>query len=108
MIEDFRAITEAPGLSNSDITIVGTGPLGLALAHACLMRGWRVMMLESGGRHPDQNANDLSRAAKMDSKAHVALEEGCARVLGGNSHLWGGRCVPFDPIDFETRDYIPL
>ncbi|MEO3388955.1 NAD-dependent epimerase/dehydratase family protein [Mesorhizobium sp. CAU 1741] len=108
MVEDFEAISSFDSLATCDVTIVGTGPLGLALAHACLVRGFRVMMLESGGRNPDQQANALSRAAKMDGTAHVPLEEGCARVLGGNSHLWGGRCVPFDAIDFEKRDYIPF
>jgi choline dehydrogenase-like flavoprotein len=26
-----------------------------------------------------------------------------ARRLGGTSNLWGGRCVPYDPIDFAER-----
>ena len=26
--------------------------------------------------------------------------------FGGTSGIWGGRCVPFDPIDFEPRDYL--
>jgi choline dehydrogenase-like flavoprotein len=29
------------------------------------------------------------------------------RTLGGSSWLWGGRCVPFEAIDFEARDYVP-
>jgi len=28
------------------------------------------------------------------------------RQLGGTSVLWGGRCVPFDPIDFESRPWL--
>jgi choline dehydrogenase-like flavoprotein len=28
------------------------------------------------------------------------------RQLGGASNIWGGRCVPFDPIDFEARQIV--
>jgi choline dehydrogenase-like flavoprotein len=28
------------------------------------------------------------------------------RQLGGASNLWGGRCVPFDPIDFRPREIV--
>ncbi len=27
-------------------------------------------------------------------------------AFGGTTGIWGGRCVPFDPIDFESRDYV--
>ena len=29
------------------------------------------------------------------------------RALGGTGALWGGRCVPFGPIDFEARAGVP-
>jgi choline dehydrogenase-like flavoprotein len=29
-----------------------------------------------------------------------------ARQLGGTSNLWGARCLPFDPIDFEPRSWV--
>jgi nucleoside-diphosphate-sugar epimerase/choline dehydrogenase-like flavoprotein len=29
------------------------------------------------------------------------------RALGGTSRLWGGRAIPYDPIDFETRAWVP-
>jgi len=28
------------------------------------------------------------------------------RALGGTTAIWGGRCIPFDPIDFEHRPWI--
>jgi choline dehydrogenase-like flavoprotein len=28
------------------------------------------------------------------------------RQLGGASVIWGGRCVPFDPVDFEPREIV--
>jgi choline dehydrogenase-like flavoprotein len=27
-------------------------------------------------------------------------------MFGGTTSIWGGRCVPLDPIDFERRDYV--
>ena len=27
--------------------------------------------------------------------------------LGGSGNVWGGKCAPLDPIDFEKRDWIP-
>ncbi len=29
------------------------------------------------------------------------------RAIGGTSRIWGGRAIPFDPIDFEKRDWVP-
>jgi choline dehydrogenase-like flavoprotein len=29
-----------------------------------------------------------------------------ARRLGGTSNLWGGRCLPYDPIDFSDRSFV--
>ena len=28
------------------------------------------------------------------------------RRLGGTSNLWGGRCIPLDPVDFEPRPFV--
>jgi choline dehydrogenase-like flavoprotein len=51
-------------------------------------------------------AQDLSRRAGADPW-HVPSELSVRRQLGGTSALWGGRCVPFDPIDFEPRPAVP-
>jgi choline dehydrogenase-like flavoprotein len=29
------------------------------------------------------------------------------RRLGGSTTIWGGRCMPFDAIDFAVRDFVP-
>ena len=36
---------------------------------------------------------------------HVGLNRffGRVRALGGTSHVWNGRCMPFDDIDYEER-----
>ncbi len=37
---------------------------------------------------------------------HVPMSLATSRQLGGASNLWGGRCVPFDPIDFKPRGIV--
>ena len=63
--------------------------------------GHRVLLIESGGisQPGDQSLGDL---AGTDGY-HVDMSLATQRKLGGASNLWGGRCVPFDPIDFDTR-----
>ncbi|RYY53261.1 MAG: hypothetical protein EOO05_21235, partial [Chitinophagaceae bacterium] len=34
------------------------------------------------------------------------MEENRRRQFGGASAAWGGRCLPFDPIDFEKRSWV--
>jgi len=29
------------------------------------------------------------------------------RQVGGATNIWGGRCVPFDPVDFDDRPFVP-
>ena len=45
-------------------------------------------------------------AENLRPGAHHAPEITVARQLGGTSNLWGGRCVPFDPIDFVPRPWL--
>ncbi|MFL9877358.1 aldo/keto reductase [Herbaspirillum rhizosphaerae] len=90
-----------------DICIVGTGPVGLALALEAEARGLQVLMLESGGAEHNPATQEWSRAAVLDEKAHSPMELASNRALGGSSWLWGGRCVPFEAIDFEARNYVP-
>src|SRR5450830_1811552 len=90
-----------------DICIVGTGPVGLALALEAEARGLQVLMLESGGAEHNPATQEWSRAMVLDEKAHSPMELASNRALGGSSWLWGGRCVPFEAIDFEARNYVP-
>ena len=89
-----------------DICIVGAGPLGLAVALACADRGLKVLVLESGLEEPSPFYLELGRGFIKTEGTHAPLEEASCRCLGGTSHWWGGRCVPFDPIDFCSRPWV--
>jgi choline dehydrogenase-like flavoprotein len=84
----------------ADVCIVGSGPAGLALAHDLAGRGHRVIVLESGAAKPSPSTHDLSEAEIADAGRHAEASLILCRALGGNAWLWGGRCVPFDSIDF--------
>lgn len=86
--------------------IVGSGPIGLAMAADLAARGQRVLVLESGRDAADPRIQSLAAAPIVNPANHDDMMIATARRLGGTSHLWGGRCVPYDPIDFEGRDWV--
>jgi choline dehydrogenase-like flavoprotein len=88
----------------ADVCIVGSGPVGMALALEFDQRGRDVLVLESGGE--EANDNDASRAEIVDPARHAPMNLAVRRALGGTSWTWGGRCVPFDDVDFMPRDFV--
>src|ERR1700730_18208912 len=90
-----------------DVCIVGSGPVGMALALELERLGRDVVVLESGGARVDPQLTDASRAEIVDSRRHALMEIAVCRALGGTSWTWGGRCVSFDEVDFAARTYVP-
>ncbi|MBU2359456.1 MAG: GMC oxidoreductase [Alphaproteobacteria bacterium] len=91
-----------------DVTIIGGGPLGLNMAFALADRNLRVLVLESGDTVETAENRDLSADELLTPDTHHAPEITVTRRLGGASNLWGGRCVPCDPIDFQARPWLDL
>jgi choline dehydrogenase-like flavoprotein len=89
-----------------DICVIGSGPVGITLALEMERLGKSVLLLESGGDGVEAGAQALSDAHIVDPLRHDAMNIAVARRLGGTSNLWGGRCLPLDPIDFEPRPWI--
>lgn len=94
------------------IIVIGSGPVGLAIVHR-LRHGPRpVLLIEAGGpsRDPALEADTL-RAARKTTAAHPEAHMFRRRMLGGASTVWGGRCLPFEPVDFAplaTRGGWPI
>ena len=86
------------------VCIVGAGAAGIALACELDACGFSVIVLEAGGLKPDSDLIDYYRGTA--TAPHPDPAEFRRVVFGGTTGLWGGRCVAFDPIDFERRDYV--
>lgn len=97
----------AAALQECDVCIVGSGPAGATLAAELSGTGLRVTLLESGGfaRLPEADALDeIENVGRPRAERQWSVRN---RIVGGSSHTWGGRCAPFDEIDFEKRDWAP-
>jgi choline dehydrogenase-like flavoprotein len=102
-----------------DVCIVGSGPAGMTLARTISDGGLRVCLLESGGRKPAAETDNLNAGAVDSAHGYCeqTLREGRRRQLGGTANLWNHevrgesarhiRYVPLDEIDFERRDWVP-
>lgn len=86
----------------ADVAVVGAGPAGIVLALELAGAGHSVVLIESGGDSFDAQTQRLGDALGEDP-AHIPMSAATRRQLGGASNIWGGRCVPFDPVDFEDR-----
>lgn len=96
-----------PTERRTDVCIVGAGPAGIALALQCETRGLSVCLVDAGGYKPKRVEPALTNIDILDEEHHAPLAHAVRQAFGGTSWAWGGGCVPFDPIDFEQREYVP-
>ncbi len=126
---DLEEYISADGLENQfDLLIVGGGAAGLTICRALSNLGARIGILESGAleqspEHEALNAVDvvgyledreLQKGRKEWHAEQLPLWESDTqkfgvrcRVLGGSTAGWAGKVAPFDPIDYEARDWVP-
>lgn len=90
----------------TDVAVVGSGPAGIVTALELAGAGSDVLLLESGGPRPSADIDDLGEAAEWDPGLHAPMSLATRRQVGGTSAIWGGRCVPFDRVDFDPRPWI--
>jgi choline dehydrogenase-like flavoprotein len=107
MIQDALQLEDNASIA-TDICIVGAGAAGITLALELAGTGVSVLVLESGGSKLEKRTQRLYEGAVVDERLHSPPHRYRQRRFGGTTTIWGGRCAPFDEIDFEARDYMPL
>ncbi|MCP4417271.1 MAG: GMC family oxidoreductase [Chloroflexi bacterium] len=114
MIIDARSLPEGETLV-ADICIVGAGTAGITLARELIRTDMNVLLLESGGLEADRDTQALYKGANVGIP-YFDLDKARARLFGGSSNRWhieigenemGVRLRPFDPIDFEAKEWVP-
>jgi choline dehydrogenase-like flavoprotein len=106
MIDDSSQLNDGATL-HAEVCIIGAGAAGITLALELAGTGISVLLLESGGLVPEPETQSLYQGAVADERLHSPPHRYRERRFGGSTTIWGGRCVPFDEIDFEPRDYMP-
>lgn len=105
MIIDANDLPETKELS-ADICIVGAGAVGISMALDLIGSGLDVLVLEAGGFGREPETQALYAGSVADAAMHSPPDTYRERRLGGSTTTWGGRSMPFDPVDFEKRDHI--
>ncbi len=103
---DERPTFDSLNAFAAGVCVIGAGPVGIITALDLCDKGFRVLLLESGGRTPTPGAQALQIAENLTPGNQHDPRTTVARRLGGTSNLWGGRCLPHDAVDFEDRPWV--
>src|SRR6204780_3818239 len=88
-------------MDSADICIVGAGAAGITLACELDGAGLKIIVLEAGGLKPvGAEANSYRGVA---TAPHPDPTQFRRMAFGGTTSLWGGRCIPLDPLGFNPR-----
>jgi hypothetical protein len=92
---------------HAGLVVIGAGPAGIVSALEAARRGVDILLIETGNRKQSPEYQKLSMAHRQRPDVHAPVELAVSRQIGGTSSIWGGRCVPYDPVDFVERDIAP-
>lgn len=90
----------------AEVCIVGAGVAGITLARDLMQAGVKVLLLEAGGKDFEASSQALYEGRNTGME-YYDLDQARLRFFGGTTNIWGGRCVPLDPIDFKKRAWVP-
>lgn len=90
----------------ADLCIIGAGAAGITLARTLRDSGLDVVVLEAGGLEIEAESQEIYEG-DITGLDYYPIDTTRLRYFGGSTNHWSGRCMKLDPIDFETRDWIP-
>ncbi len=88
-----------------DICIIGAGMAGIAMALDWAGTPYKIVLLEGGGFEVESKMQDLYRGKSIGQR-YYPLQSQRLHYFGGTSGHWAGFCSPYDPIDFQKRDWV--
>ncbi|BAU10052.1 monooxygenase FAD-binding protein [Leptolyngbya sp. NIES-3755] len=103
---DFKTL-EPESEFEADLCIVGSGPAGLSIAKEFVGTRVQVLIVESGSKDEDVETQSLYQIENVGVPREPNHSRNRYRIFGGTSHLWTGRCAPFDELDFQPRSWVP-
>ena len=89
----------------SDICVIGAGVAGLLLSRKLAGYGFRVHLLEAGGKKLEERSQNLYQS-EMRGRPHQGTTEGRFRTFGGASTRWGGQLLAYPDEVFQTRELL--
>lgn len=89
------------------VCIIGAGAAGITLACELDNSGLDVLLLDPGPIKPGASITQAPYQGSTTPSSHPPADHFRRRGYGGTTTIWGGRCVPYDPIDFELRPHVP-
>lgn len=104
MLLDLHEVP-AGSVLTAPVCIVGAGAAGITLARRLGTLGVRTLLLEAGGREPDDATQALAKGKNIGAP-YFELHHTRLRYFGGSTNHWTGWCRPLDRIDFEPRPWM--
>lgn len=102
---DARNLSDATRIE-TDICVIGAGAAGVTIARELTGIDRRVCLIEAGGLKPGGRDQALADG-EVIGLPYTPLDQTRAFGLGGTTATWTGWCRPFDPLDFERREWVP-
>ena len=85
---------------STDLCIIGGGTVGLLVGSLIAKKGYKVLILESGGMTQNSETHELNETI-YTKNIYNSSNIGRFRCLGGTSSRWGAGMLPFSVKDFE-------
>lgn len=104
MHTDARTLDNG-SLIEGDLCIIGAGAAGISLAREWIGSPRRVILLEGGGFNVEAQMQALYEGKSIE-RPYYPLQSVALHYFGGTTGHWAGFCAPFDPIDFEAREWV--
>ncbi|HEX7034486.1 MAG TPA: FAD-dependent oxidoreductase, partial [Pseudomonadales bacterium] len=90
---------------HAEVCVIGAGAAGISVSRRLRRAGRTLCLLEAGSLDYEAETQQLYEGANV-GLPYYDLVDSRLRFFGGTTNIWGGRCVPLEPIDFEPRPWV--